>query len=158
MIPTLNPEVIAPPVVEGCLMTLGKNMRRKITEQIDLLDQLISLIHYIEDGSYLNESEQIEFMDDLLNARDGIEYQISKSKEKVQRNWYSESLLKVDLGIEEYRKENYRKAYEFITDAEEIFRSGINAAERKTNFVVAPDGIVRSTTKPKTQQAGLSNG
>ncbi len=120
-------------------------MRRSITDRNGLLDLLAYLCAYTEDRSSLDPSEQDAFLDNLLNARDAINLQKEHSKKTIQANWFNEALSQIDQGIEEYKKDNFRKAYEHVADAEDTFRSGINAADRKTNFIVAPDGETHST-------------
>jgi hypothetical protein len=119
-------------------------MSRPLKSRDELLDAMAYAFIYSADPSTLDPVEQRSFRDDILSILRRVEEEISQSTIDVQRNWFCCAKEKIEEGISLFDERRFEEASRVLGQAEDIFRSGISAHTRKTDFVVRPDG---TTTK-----------
>ena len=127
-------------------------MNRKFKNRAELLDAMAYVFLYSADPSTLDPVEQQSFRSDILSIQHAIEAEIDESKIVIQRSWFTRAKEKIEEGIALFDQRRFEEASRVLGGAEDIFRSGISAHERKTDFVVALDGTATKMVEQDRQR------
>lgn len=117
-------------------------MQNEANTRSELLDAMAFVFLYSDDPGQLEPVEQSTFRDDIVRILRGVESEIAASQFEVQRNWFIHAKEKIEEGIVRFDCGDFRAASKLLGESEDIFRSGIDAHNRRTDFIAGPDGII----------------
>lgn len=120
-------------------------MNRKLKSRDELLDAMSYVFLYAADPTKLDLVEQQSFRGDIVSILHRIEEEIAQSAFDIQKNWFTSAKEKVATGLALFDQRQFDEASQLLAQAEDIFRSGISAHQRRTDFVVGADGVATKT-------------